>query len=90
MASAPVKVSIQGPDGSCTEIHVEPGSTVSQILDHEALRLPACYCGGLVTESAELLEPDSKVWETQVRLCQKCYRGLNDYQYYGSIFLVSV
>ena len=66
-----MKVSIQGPDGSCTEIHVEPGSTVSKILDHEALRLPAGYCGRLVTETAEVMQPDSRVWETQVRVSQK-------------------
>ena len=66
MASGPVTVSIQGPDGSCIEIHVEHGSAVSQILDHEALRLPAGYCARLVTENAEVLEPDSKVWESQV------------------------
>ena len=42
-ASAPMKVSIQSPDGSRTEIHVESGSTASKILAHEALRLDPRY-----------------------------------------------
>ena len=70
MASASVKVSIQGADGCCTEIHVESGSTVSQILDQETLRLPAGYRARLVSETAEILEPDSRVWEPQVRVSQ--------------------
>ena len=71
MATAPVKVSIQSPDGYRPDIHVEPGSTVSEILGHEALTMPAGFCGRLVTESAELLEPDSRVCEPQVRESQK-------------------
>ena len=70
MAGAPVEVSIQGPDGSSTAIHVEPGSTISKILDHEVFRLPTGYCGRLVTETAEVLEPDSKVWQPQARISQ--------------------
>ena len=68
MASAPMKLST---DGSHTEIQVEPGSTISKILGHEALTMPAGYCGRLVTESAELLAPDSMVCEPQVRVSQK-------------------
>ena len=69
MASSPVHVSIQGPDGSCIKIQVEPGTTISAILDHEALmlqHLPAGYRACLIEETAVVLEPDSRVWETQV------------------------
>ena len=67
MANAPVEVSIQCPNGSCTEIHVEPGTSVSQILDHDFFRLPAGYSARLVTETAEVLETDRRVWEPQAR-----------------------
>ena len=65
MASAPVKLSIQDPNGSCTALHVEPGTTVSKILDQDAFRLPAGYRARLVTDTAEVLEIHSKVWEPQ-------------------------
>ena len=70
MASAPVKVSIRGPNGSCTEIHVEPGTTVAKILDDEAFKLPAGNRARLVTETAEVLETDCELWESQVGVHQ--------------------
>ena len=45
----------------------EPGSTAQEILEHEALKLPAGFCSRLVTETAEALEPHSQIWEPQAR-----------------------
>ena len=60
MANAPVLVSIQYPNGSCTDIQVEPGTTVSQIMDHAAVRPPPGYRARLVTQASEALQPDSE------------------------------
>ena len=42
--SATVKVSILSADGSCTEIDVEPGTTISKLTDREGFRLQGGYC----------------------------------------------
>ena len=44
---------------------MEPGTTVADIMDHDALTLPGGYRTRLVTETAEVLKFDSKVWESQ-------------------------
>ena len=65
-----VTVSIQGLNGSSTEVGVEPGTIISQIMDHEdfssLFRVPDGYHTRLVTETAEVLEADSRLWEPQV------------------------
>ena len=66
MASTPAQVSIQGPDGSCKVVEVEAGTAVCAILDDEAFRPPASYTACLVTETAEVLAPDHKLWEPQL------------------------
>ena len=66
MATAPVQVSIQCPNGSCTEMLVEPGTTVSKIMNNKAFKPSKGYGSHLVSETAEVLEPESKIWEPQV------------------------
>ena len=66
MASAPIEVSIRGPDGSSTQISVQPGTTIAKIMDGDAFKLPPGCHARLVTETAEVLEAESKVWESQV------------------------
>ena len=68
MAMAPVQVCILCPNGSCTEVLVKPGTTVSEIISDEALnfKLSKGYGSRLVSETAEVLEPESKVWDPQV------------------------
>ena len=66
MALSPAKVTIQIPSGSCTDILVKRGTRISEILDHEDFKVPACYRTRLVSETGELLEPEMKVWKKQV------------------------
>ena len=66
MVRDPVNVSIRGRNGFSTELQVEPGTAVSEILDHEACRLPAVYRACLASETAKILESGRKVWESQV------------------------
>ena len=60
MDTVKVMVRIQGLNGSSTEIAVEPGTTISQIMDHEdfrpLFRVPAGHHTRLVTETAEVLQ----------------------------------
>ena len=65
MASPTVNVGIRSPDGSFTEFQVDPGTEVSEILEYEAFRQPAFYDACLVTDTAEVLAHDHKVWEPQ-------------------------
>ena len=64
-AAARIEVSIQCADGSSTELEVEPGTTVAVILDHEDLTLPPGYNARLISEAAEALQPDCRIWEPQ-------------------------
>ena len=63
-----IKLGLQRVDGSRTEIPVERGTTAANILDHESSKLPAGYSAHLVTETAEVLKPNSQVWEAQAVL----------------------
>ena len=63
-----IEVSLQGVDGSLTNIQVEPGTTVANISGHEALNLPAGFRARLVTQSAQEVAPDTEIWEPQAEL----------------------
>ena len=63
-----IELSLQRIDGSSTKIRVEPGTTAEYILGREAFELPAGYSVGLVTETAEALQPNSRLWESQAAL----------------------
>ena len=67
MAMAPIEVSIQGADGTSTQVRVDPGSTAAVILDLLALKLPPGHSACLVTKAAEALQPHSQIWESQAR-----------------------
>ena len=81
-----IELTLQNSDGSSVKIETEPGSTAQEILEHEALKLPAGFCSRLVTETAEALEPHSQIWEPQARfwlneLRSKLFKGgyIEDY-----------
>ena len=63
-----MEIGLRRVDGSRTQIQLERGSTAANILDHESSKLPAGYSAHLITETAQVLEPNSQVWETQAVL----------------------
>ena len=63
-----IEVSLQGVDGSLRNIQVEPGTTVANIVDPKAIKLPAGFHARLVTRSAQEVAPDAEIWEPQAEL----------------------
>ena len=60
-----IDVRLEAVDGCVTNIQVEPGTTAAEILDHEAYELPAGFCARLVTHGAEVVAPETQIWEPQ-------------------------
>ncbi|CAE7778594.1 unnamed protein product, partial [Symbiodinium pilosum] len=52
--------------GWSKDVQVEPGTRVVEILRHNVPDVPDGHRLRLVTETAEVLKPDSRVWEPQV------------------------
>ena len=71
MSLSPTRVTIQIPNGSCTEIPVRRGTKISEIMGHEVFNVSAGYRTRLVSETGKIREPEMKVWKTQVGFPQK-------------------
>ena len=63
-----IKVSLQGVNGSITNIQMVPGTTAANILGHGARNLPVGFRARLVTQSAQTVAPDTEIWEPQAEI----------------------